>query len=488
MLRTSSYTIHVDLPDGRDEVLLIHGYTGAYDRVSRQVARYLRAHSGNHPAGAPDGDGWQPRGETLAALERRGYLTGKTHAEEEALFGRLTGTIHQRGQRQQPGYVLMPTYSCNLRCPYCFQHHMRTDPAYSHLIRVMTPETVDRIFAAIPAIEERHGLDPAAERERGFLFFGGEPLLASSRPVVERIMRAAEAMPRPKFTAISNGTELDAYRDLLGPGKIVSLQITLDGAPAEHDGKRVYPDGSGSFAKIADNVSMALEAGARVTLRLNVDRANVGSLPELAREIDTRGWRTHKNVLVYVSPIHSAKSDGAELMDSWVLKQRLGAFQRQHPEVRRVGHIDDSLQGRLRRVFEEKANPTPSFKASFCAAHSTMYIFDAFADIYACWEHTGDKNIRVGWVDESGRPAFDDGRLAMWRDRNVVSNPICRRCRYAFYCGGGCANLAWGRTGDLNTSVCDGFANRFRSTAAKVYLDFVAGLKPAPTEEPACDR
>src|SRR3954468_1184393 len=47
-MRTSSYVIYVDLPDTQDEVLLVHGYTGAYDRVSRKVAAFLRNGEAGH--------------------------------------------------------------------------------------------------------------------------------------------------------------------------------------------------------------------------------------------------------------------------------------------------------------------------------------------------------------------------------------------------------------------------------------------------------
>ena len=43
MLRTSSYTIYVDLPGNADELLLVHSYTGAFDKVSRKVATYVRS-------------------------------------------------------------------------------------------------------------------------------------------------------------------------------------------------------------------------------------------------------------------------------------------------------------------------------------------------------------------------------------------------------------------------------------------------------------
>jgi hypothetical protein len=39
--RTSSYCIFVKLPKRQDRVLLVHGYTGAYDEVSLDVASFL---------------------------------------------------------------------------------------------------------------------------------------------------------------------------------------------------------------------------------------------------------------------------------------------------------------------------------------------------------------------------------------------------------------------------------------------------------------
>ena len=49
-MRTSSYVIYVDLPDQADRCLLTHGYTGAYDVVSRPVAGIGKGYSltGHH--------------------------------------------------------------------------------------------------------------------------------------------------------------------------------------------------------------------------------------------------------------------------------------------------------------------------------------------------------------------------------------------------------------------------------------------------------
>jgi uncharacterized protein len=48
--RASSYVVYVDLPEEPEHVLLTHTYTGAYDRVSRRVAAYVRS---LEPAHAP---------------------------------------------------------------------------------------------------------------------------------------------------------------------------------------------------------------------------------------------------------------------------------------------------------------------------------------------------------------------------------------------------------------------------------------------------
>lgn len=488
MLRASSYTIYVDLPEERDEVLLIHGFTGAYDKVSRRVARYLRAQGGKTRESSAR-DGWQPRGETLETLERRGYLTSRTPEEEEVMVTRLAESLAVRERRVQPGYVFMLTYSCNLRCPYCFQDHMRTDPAYRPLLRTMSPEVADRIFAAMPALEEKHGLAADDKRARNILFFGGEPLLAANRPIVEHIARRLEQSGGGKLSAITNGTEIDAYADLLGPDRIERLQITLDGPPAEHDSKRIYADGAGSFTKIADNVTLALDRGVRILLRMNIDWKNLAWMPELAREMTERKWRSYSNFTPYVAPVHASGQDGEhELMDSWVLRKGLLDLQRKHPELRTVGHLDDGLHGRLRQIFTARQNPMPGFKASFCGAYTTMYIFDAFGDMYACWEHTGDGKTRIGQVGEGGALSFSAEMERLWRERTVSANPVCRRCRYAFYCGGGCANLAWRRTGNLLDHYCDAFAQRFRATAAKAYLDFTSGKPPEPIQQSDCDR
>ncbi len=498
MLRTSSYTIYVDLPGSQDEMLLVHTYTGAFDRVSRRVATYVRSLEAGRPPkplygdwtpeAAVDGRVRPPTDETIEVLSQRGYLTSMTGQEEEEFFSRYVDKLHGLYLKRWPSYLFMPTYDCNLRCAYCFQDHMRTDGRFGHLLKRMPLAMVDRIFGAMPRIEALHGIPPEASPQMDIGFFGGEPLLAANRPVVEHVIRRGRDRGEAKFWAISNGTELDAYEDLLSPDQLGSVQITLDGPPREHDRRRVYADGRGSWDRIAANISMALDRGVMVLIRTNVDRNNIGGLAELAEELIRHGWVRYPNFGSQVAPIRASNdhTDAGETLDTWELDQRLTAMRSANPDLEILGRVDDSLRHQARRIFSHRG--LPAFKPSFCSAHTGMYIFDGFGDIYACWEKTGDEKLRIGHVDEGSEVQFSFDLRALWQGRTVASNPVCLKCRYNLFCGGGCAVLAAGHSGgDFYRNYCDGYAHRFRAAVADAYQDHSSGKAFQDKPDAFCD-
>jgi uncharacterized protein len=480
-LRTSSYTIYVDLPARSDEVLLVHGYSGAYDLVSADVANFVRScetrkapkplygdWTPDRPASHPAA---MPADQTVSHLMKRGYLTSLSELDEEAFFVTVVEALHDRAMTEPPAYIWMVTYDCNLRCGYCFQDHMRTDPAYGHLLNRMDRPMVDRILRGTRDIERSHGVADDDARPRSIVFFGGEPLLPENRDVVEYVMDRARNQFPVGFSAITNGTHLDAYEDLLGPDRISSVQITLDGPPHVHDERRIHPDGSGSFASIAKNVTLALNRGTYVEVRTNVDRLNVDLLPEFAASVIAERWQEFPNFVAYAAPIAPSndKTDTRITMTSWELDKRLDDLRESCPDLFVLHRPDDGLARKIQGLLGEHADPFALFKSAFCAAHGRMYVFDPFGDMYACWEKTGDRRIRIGHIADDG--TVESALLrSSWRGRTVASNPVCRRCRFALYCGGGCAVRALGRRGTMYANHCDGFAARFRSSVADAYL------------------
>ena len=214
-IRTSSYIIYVDLPQNDSDMLIVHGYTGAFDKVSRRVATFLRAKEDRRAPKPLYGD-WAPSPQPaeaadlpdqyLRVLLQRGYLTYLSRAEELRRFTLLADDIH--AQATWPSYVLMPTYDCNLRCFYCFQDHMRTNPEFSYLLKRMTHPMVDRIFDAMPNIEANHGISPEDGYVRPITLFGGEPLLRENRDLIEHILRRARQGGTQSCSVVTNGTDL----------------------------------------------------------------------------------------------------------------------------------------------------------------------------------------------------------------------------------------------------------------------------------------
>jgi uncharacterized protein len=477
-LRTSSYIIYVDLPHDDSQMLLVHGYAGTFDKVSKRIATFVRAMEDRRAPRPLYGD-WAPDpvvgsapelpDELITVLLKRGYLTYLTREEELERFTAFAADLHARPV--VPTYIITPTYDCNLRCFYCFQDHMRTDPDFAYLLKRMTHEMVDRIFDAMPQIEAMHGIAPEDGYVRPITLFGGEPLLRQNRDLIEHILNRAHRGGTRSLSAVTNATDLDAYEDLLGPENLADIQVTLDGVPEEHDKRRIYPDGRGSFAAISDNITMALGHGARIQIRLNIDRENIGQLPVLARIFRERGWADDENFVACAVPIHAVndKTSHESTFSGWELDQALDELRERDPVMNVIERPDERLRNKVMSIFASGGRPSVS--PAFCDGHRGMYVIDRFGDLYACWERAGNPKIRLGRIDVDSTVVMSDEMVAMWRGRTVISNPVCRQCRYALYCGGGCAVLAEGRKGRIDRNYCDGFGFRFRAMTAEAYAD-----------------
>ncbi|WP_238298560.1 radical SAM protein, partial [Methylobacterium soli] len=319
---------------------------------------------------------------------------------------------------------------------------------------------------------------------------GGEPLLARCRDTIAHIIKRAKAEGDNSFWAVTNATELDAYADLLGPEGISVLQITLDGPEAEHDRRRIYPDGTGSFARIARNLHLALERGAQVQVRVNVDRGNLADLPAVARTILREGWDESPAFSAYAAVIHPSSTaiEPTTTLSTWDLRKELERMRAEDADMRVFTLPDARMQQNLHNILLNRLNPAPFMKSAFCSAHDKMYIFDAFADIYACWERTGDAKIRIGSISPEGAITSNGPMLKQWRTRSAASNPVCARCRYVLHCGGGCAVLAEAKHGRFFGNHCDAFGQRFRASAAGAYTALLSGQDLTQARAAVCDQ
>lgn len=142
---------------------------------------------------------------------------------------------------------------------------MKDNESHQHISK----EMVDYAYAAMEKIEPCEQL-----RNKNILLYGGEPLLAENRKIIEYILYEDKKRGY-KFKVITNGYDLDSFIDLLSPKLINDIQITIDGTKDYHNKRRVHYKELPTFDKIIANIRLALATNIKISVRVNNDNKNL---------------------------------------------------------------------------------------------------------------------------------------------------------------------------------------------------------------------
>jgi len=433
------YVFPYRITDGR--YLLINSLTGAVDLVDRTVIKAFSDIRHGAEPGLPE--------DAIASLHSRGYLY-QSRAEEDALVDRAARLNEQfRADSQALCFVLCPTVSCNLRCPYCFEPHAM------HATRnLMSFEQIDLAFAALDAIRARRPDIPKATIN----LFGGEPLQPFTRPAVARIVERAAARDLP-ISITSNGSYTDLFLSILAPYRDrIMFDISIDGLKDIHDARRFDAQGQGSFERITDNVSQLLAAGFLVAIRMNLDAANIDTVPQFLEFVREQGWNRHDNFQLNVSPVTNYTGNGGDgILAPADVELRL----RESLPRDLVAQVPVALNGDISRLTLPLGDivgntMTPGeFMPSiyYCEASGALfYCMGPDGLVYPCNQIIGSAEWAIGHYDPE--LVIDAGKAALWQGRKVTEMPKCRECSIAFMCAGGCPVMAKRETGSPTDSYC----------------------------------
>ena len=425
-LRASSYIIPVKLESEEGKYMLIHGYTGAMDIVSEDMVLKLINATKVHDNLFSD--------KTLKILQSRGYITERTEEEEVEYVGRIAKALHREACALYKNFTLIVTYNCNFRCPYCFEVRDKKNGACQ---LVMTREMVDKAYKAMDLIEPRTQL-----HRKTIELYGGEPLLKQNKDIVEYIVNVGSKKGY-RFRAITNGYDLDCFLDLLSPELIGGIQVTIDGTKEHHDLRRVHYKGKNTFDKIVSNIGKALERSIKVVVRVNNDANNVTDFAQLRKYFEEIGFFSFSSFRMYSTLLWNSESISAEE------KQQLSflsskQYISKHQEMNTLNLCKDN--GIFYSMYQSlrKGNPIP-FRRVFCSSQAGEYVLDPLGDIYPCLEIVGNEEFKVGNYYKDNIE-WDNERLKQWHNYDITNSPICKRCKYALYCGGGCvAHVRFGK-------------------------------------------
>jgi uncharacterized protein len=469
-MRPSSYIVPVKLLNGN--FLLVQGYTGAVDEVPPNVAKLLREKTVDEQICFKH-DVYK---ETYNKLVSRGYLTERSFEQEVEHIKRIAITIQKTTMKHYASFMIVPTYQCNLRCFYCFEtENFAGDSDW--LNRTISTENVDAAFEAMESLKPKRD----SLHKYQLTLYGGEPLMARNRSTIEYIVRNAMESGYV-IGAISNGTELEAYYDLLGPEMISGVQITFDGMKNSHDQRRIGTDKAPTFDIISRNIGEALKRDIGINLRLNLDKNNVDEAADISRHIAANKWQRYPKFHVYAHSLynhadHEQGANGQKLYqltkpksDDLTLYQLSKALEKRRDEMPVYISAYDSYVSTIFQ-FLLRNGKIPLLRSWWCSAHVGLYIFDAHGDIFTCWDEVGHENKKVGTYGP-GKLEFNE-RLDMWLGRTIASVPQCSECSFALLCGGGCAFLAEEKTGTYFASHCNQIQKMFVDAVPKAYQQYL---------------
>lgn len=483
-MRTSSYINYLpSTPDS--DFFLVHGYNGSVDKVSKDVVAFLLRHrvpgTATHTKdedlalraldGAAPGD---PEPGVIAGLVERGYLTEETPEEELGRVRHLLDWLHDRAVRLQiPSFLIVPTYECNLRCPYCFETSTRIAlNRTENLKTVITQALIDDAFAAMDELFEQRC--PAGRtvadlwRKTGVGLYGGEPLQEMCRDAVEYILAEATKRKAP-VSAISNAVQLHEFRPLLGREGIRRIQVTLDGPEEAHNQSRIGPKHRETYRTILENLKVAVAQGVHIDIRIHTDWRSVDRIPQVFSDLESAELLGKKNLTTYVTP-----------RNHWHLGERFPIYPdmapaevhnrlSQFPIIGQSAKVPyaDLVQRKLSKYLA-KGLAGLANTIEYCTANSGgMHIFDPFGDVYACWNVVGVPAERIG--SYRGRSIERTQRGEEWAGRRPSHIPECSSCKYVMFHFGGCAALPVTAGKGLHSPACSGFADSFIALGSKFF-------------------
>lgn len=449
--RKSFYSIVVPLDEQSGEFMLIHGFTGAIDIVSKEIGAFFSNKEELEIKDLECSDG------VLKNLINRGFITEKTKDEEIQLVHKMTNAIHLYQKQESKKFYFLINYNCNFRCPYCYEN-LISNKGKNWSNQIMTRETVDAAFNCLFEIE------PLQEKHsKEIVLYGGEPLMADNFEIVNYIVDKGVSLGYC-FSAITNGYDLNIFSELLEETKIRKIQITLDGDKSYHNKRRFHYQKGASYDKIITNVQNALGKNIKVQIRSNIDSNNIDSVRNLIDEFKRLGFLDNPNFSFYPAML---KNNPNNILDTTKYKSinylESADFENINDEFKNnTGAYSKLILSAL------KSNKPLQLRPTFCGAQNCIYILDSYRNIYCCLESVGISHHIIGDFEQGLQ--WNDN-FPIWKGRNTATISACSNCQYALICGGGCCAKVM-HVG-IKEPYCNQFPEVFRANVRRAYNVFI---------------
>lgn len=340
-----------------------------------------------------------------------GFLVPSDHDELSTLRSRY---FQSQTNRDTLAVTILPTDSCNFNCFYCFQ-----DKKALHMSGDTAKALVNFIDSNLYGVKKLK-----------VTWFGGEPLLAINliQCLSGSLCRLAgrHSCDYEAFIVTNGYLLTDSTIQILSRCQIRTVQISLDGDKPTHDSRRFLPQGGHSFNVIFRNLKALLEKDFSVVCRINLDRSNLHSIPNLLSTLSQfLGSLKSKLTISFglILPIAH--------LDRWDSNLCL-SMEEFSACVSKFSVCMAELGFNIPNLYP--FHPTP--KNTFCAAvRQNSFVLRPDGSIGKCF----DCEQSVGDVFRGiAHDSTTKSNLALWLDFSPFDDPECKNCPVLPICLGGC--------------------------------------------------
>lgn len=409
MLKTSHYN-YIWPVDGSSKTVIFNSLSAATMEI-KKIHLDLLDESKLHDTKNLD----EERLKIVWELTKNGFLI-EDFVEELAILKLRNAS--GRFSKDALSLTIIPTYSCNLSCFYCYQERMN---------KIMSPEVQENIVQyAAKNIRNAKRLNVC--------WFGGEPVMAWGviTGLSEKLIKTAEENGcQYGASMITNGYLLDDNKiNMFDELKIKKVQITLDGPPEVHSRRKgLKGDSTENFQKILRIIERLVQKDIKLSIRVNIDKSNANFLGEL---MDILVKHPACKANIYPAQVTPYTDICRNVKSTCFNTQEFEEIEANFYELM----VEKGLISDLSCAY-----PKPMM--NFCGADQiNSFTIDCDGYVYKCWNDIGNKDKAVYDICKRDAGETDAKRMRMRHIKWITWNPFefeeCLECKVLPLCMGGC--------------------------------------------------
>lgn len=346
----------------------------------------------------------------IDSMKNMHFLTELNSCEENEFFY-FFDSIRFKQASDVLSVTFIPTYNCNLACPYCMQGQEKKSDS-------MDDASLNAILIFIEEYLQTH----KNVNKLAISLFGGEPML--NKNLLFKFCDNSYEIAKKNncetfFSMTSNMTLLDEKILEYMKKYQIHTQVSIDGTAEQHDKKRIFKNGKGSYDLIVNNLEKLYAFGLKdlITIRLNIDSTNIEDSESIMHV-----FAKYSND-VYFGFIDTFKGSNDSFGDCIPVEE--------YPI-----YITDKFT----KCYKKYGFPIPKLfgKKTPCSMNSEgKFFIDNKLNVYKCEMLLKREDCKVGSITKSGKFLPNSGYFNQMTFSPSL-NEQCRTCVLLPMCGGGC--------------------------------------------------